>query len=149
MFSFQFNSFLLIFDWLETCKAFYWRAKVKSVTNIWLLNFACPLTGAWPWSKSSWLSAIRIMLIVTWWITVGIWITNICLADLCPVFRSFGIQMPGSYYSPGKKIVDNLSTIQITIKITDLLIQYSDHLSNNRPFDYCTTFDHLNTGLVG
>ena len=28
------------------------------------------------------------------------------------------------------------------------IVQYSDHCLNNRPFDYQTTFDHLNTKLV-
>ena len=46
---------------------------------------------------------------------VGIWLRNICIADF---FKS-GIKMPGTYYLPGKKIVDKLSAIQITIRITD------------------------------
>ena len=39
-----------------------------------------------------------------------------------PLFRSSVIQMSGSYYLPGKKIVVNLSATQTTIRITDHLI---------------------------
>ena len=66
--------------------------------------------------------------------TVGIWILNIWITNiwimetyekqtfLSPIFRSSLIQMPGSFYLPGKKIVDKLSTIQIIIRKTDHLI---------------------------
>ena len=52
--------------------------------------------------------------------------------------------MPGSYYLLGKKIVDKLSGIQMTIPITD----ENSHHANNRPFNYWTTYDHSNTRLV-
>ena len=57
--------------------------------------------------------------------TVGIWILNICITDNTE-YRTFKslvfasvIQMPRSYYLPGKKIVDKLPTIQFTILILD------------------------------
>ena len=56
-------------------------------------------------------------------------------------------QMAGSYYLASKWIIaDNLSAIQITIQVFRLPF---DHPSNNRPFNNWTTFDHLNTRLVG
>ena len=74
----------------------------------------------------------------------NIWIA----AFKSPVFRSSAIQMHSSYYLLDKQVVNKLSAIEIKIWIKDKIAWYSDHHSNNRTFDYRTTFDQFNPRLV-
>ena len=68
--------------------------------------------------------------------TVGICITNIRIAD----FQKSAIQI--ICYS-------NARFLLLTgYEKNEQIVWYSDQHSNHRPFDYQTTFDHLNTRLV-
>ena len=130
--------------------------------NLWYTNFICPPKIFYSWDLNNehlnnWIlysdhlvfrCLVPIIYLARKLLTN--WITNIWITETSenrtfrnPVFRASDIQIPSSYYLPGKKIFDKLSTIQITILITGQNSQVF-----RSPSAHQTTFDHLNTRLV-